>query len=72
MNTINSRRTLNRKQMGFFDFGLGLGLLALFGGTAVVVAPDADEKTIVVEQQIQSEPTEVPTEITVVQSSRDE
>ena len=30
----------NGKQRGFFDLGLGLGLLLLFGGTAVVATPD--------------------------------
>ena len=31
---------LHRKQYGFFDFGLGLALLTLFGVTANVVTPN--------------------------------
>lgn len=62
-------KTIN-KQSGFFDFGIGLGLLALFGGTAVVVSPEEAKETVVVEQQIQVEPPETPAEITVVQTRR--
>lgn len=50
-------------QKGFFDFGIGLGLLAIFGGTAAVVTTEKDEQTILVEQQIQVESAETPTEI---------
>lgn len=31
---------LNRKQRGFFDLGLSLVLLAVFGSTALYLAPD--------------------------------
>ena len=43
----------HRKQRGFFDFGIGLGLLALFGGTAVVVNQDnSDQREIVQQGQV--------------------
>lgn len=35
----NSSKSL-RKQNGFFDFGIGLALLTLFGTTAYVVTPE--------------------------------
>ena len=37
-------KTSNRKQRGFFDLGIGLGLLALFGGTAAVVTQDKNDE----------------------------
>lgn len=40
----------HRKQRGFFDFGIGLGLLALFGGTAVMVNQDHSDQHIIVEE----------------------
>lgn len=64
MKTFNAQR-------GFFDFGIGLGLLAIFGGTAAVVSIGNDEQTAIVEQQMQVEPTEISTEIAIVQSAAD-
>lgn len=60
---------LNRKQRGFFDFGIGLGLLAIFGGTAVVASSEESKETVIVEQQLQSEPAEIPEEIAINQSA---
>ena len=37
-------KNLPRRQGGFFDLGIGLGLMLVFGTTAVVTTPD--ESTI--------------------------
>ena len=36
---MNNSKSIN-KQSGFFDFGAGLILLALFGGSTMVLVPD--------------------------------
>ena len=36
---MDSKKTIN-KQSGFFDFGASLLLLAIFGGSAVLIKPD--------------------------------
>lgn len=55
-------------QKGFFDLGISLGLLAIFGSTAAVVTTERNEQTTVVEQQMQVEQAEIPTEIIASQS----
>ena len=34
-----------RKQNGFFTFGLGLGLMILFGGTAAMISAKTDDQS---------------------------
>lgn len=58
----------HRTQRGFFDFGLGLTLLAIFGGAAVTVDSDKTDENSYVEQRVISAPSEVPSEIVVVQT----
>ena len=57
-----------KAQRGFFDFGLGLTLLAIFGGSAVTIDSNMDEATSYVEQRATPVSTEVPDEIAVVQA----
>ena len=39
------------KQAGFFDLGLGLGLMLVFGGTAAVVDNDRSEASSLANQE---------------------
>lgn len=45
--------TSKSKQHGFFDLGIGLGLLLVFGGTAAVVTPDETQTPAVAEVEQQ-------------------
>lgn len=50
--------TLKNKQYtqrGFFDLGLSLALLSIFGGTAAVVSTEGKETVSYVEQQVNQE-----------------
>lgn len=38
------------KQRGFFDLGLGIGLMIIFGGTAAVITPDNSRQYDMVDQ----------------------
>jgi len=49
---MKNRRIL-KKQHGFFDFGLGLALSLIFGGTAVVVESQHNEETALAKQETQ-------------------
>ena len=42
-----------RKQRGFFDLGLSLGLMLVFGGTAAVVDKDAESTVAKQDEQQQ-------------------
>ena len=48
MNTVKTHYS----QKGFFDLGMGLALLAIFGATAYILAPDSESK--------ESEQSEIP------------
>jgi len=37
--------TIKCKQHGFFTFGLGLGLMILFGGTAAMISTKTDDQS---------------------------
>ena len=41
------------KQCGFFDLGLGLGLMLVFGGTAVVLDKDNEQQDNLAKQEIE-------------------
>ena len=65
---MKHKRTLV-KQGGFFDFGLGLGLMLVFGGTAVVVDKDRSEHSSLAKQEteiVQPEIIESQSEANVV------
>ena len=38
-------KQLSRKQSGFFDFGVGLGLFLLFAGTSAVITANENSST---------------------------
>ena len=46
------KRNTAKHQLGFFDLGFSLAVLALFGTFAYAVTPDQDDKVAVQEPQI--------------------
>lgn len=51
------------RQHGFFDFGIGLALLTLFTGAAVVSTPDQKSAIAQSQQQLQSETAQTPADV---------
>lgn len=47
------KRDTTKHQMGFFDLGFSLALLALFGSFAYAITPDRDDRVAVQEPQIE-------------------
>ena len=47
------KRNTAKQQMGFFDLGISLAILALSGAFAYAVAPDQDDRFAVQEPQIE-------------------
>lgn len=62
-NIVNKARvngTPRGRQSGFFDFGLGLGLFLLFGGTAAVITANeqknqTEDIAVIQDQPVQQE-----------------
>ena len=64
MKTMDIKR---KQQQGFFDLGLGLGLMLVFGGTAASLDTDKAEQEMLAKPQ-----TEIAKpEMVVVQSEQD-
>jgi len=57
-----------KAQRGFFDFGVGFALLAIFGSTAATIDSNKVEATSYVQQRAITAPSEVPDKIAVVQA----
>lgn len=55
MKTINSQG----KQRGFFDLGIGLGLLLLFGGTSVVISSNHEAQRTFANQETETTTNEI-------------
>jgi len=48
--------TMKRKQSGFFSLGLALGVIFLFGGTALVVSSNTGNQSGLVSQSTSAKP----------------
>lgn len=48
-----TKRNTAKKQMGFFDLGISLGVMALFGAFAYAATPDQNDMVAVQEAQIE-------------------